>query len=120
MKHKIVTCPMCLGQGAVGVFVRNRCKDCDGKGWLTVPMSRAEQVREMTDEEMAQVMLAICRSSLNDSGDLYELWCDEKGGCIGPNGEDFCPDGCSEEMQLSCILRYLRAPADEQGCEHEC
>lgn len=78
----------------------------------TCCMSRTDRIRDMTDEEMAKVMLAICRSDLNDSGDLYGLWCDNEGGCIGLNGEDLCPDGCSEEMQIACILRYLRAPGE--------
>lgn len=116
--NKVVTCPMCLGQGMVGVFARSRCKDCEGRGWLTVPMSRADQVRAMSDEEMAEVLLNMARDPRwNDDGHMFELWCDDCGGCKGMAEEEFDHKGCSDEMQLACVLRYLRAPGEDDNAE---
>lgn len=75
-------------------------------------MTRVDAVRdclkriwEMADDrQIAQVVLDIARSSINSAGDMYELWCDNKGGCRN-KCESELP--CSEEDHIDCILRFL-------------
>lgn len=48
-----------------------------------------------------EVLLAVAKSDLNDSGKLYDLWCD------GLGEECSCEECCSDEAQLCCIRRFL-------------
>lgn len=115
MKQKIINCTKCCGMGHVGVFNRVRCDVCEGRGWVTAPMTNADWIRDMTDEEMAVLLMEIARDpKWNDDGHMYELWCDNCGGCQEMNEEELEREGgCSDEMQIVCILRYLQAPALE-------
>ena len=51
--------------------------------------------------QMDEVILSAARSTANDSGWMYDLWCDSCGNC--GSGDDMCPDG----SQLACIRRFL-------------
>lgn len=61
----------------------------------------------ITDETMARVLLDVARSPLNDSGEMYSLWCDNQGQC-GDCGDN---NWCSDEAQLACVLRFLQSEA---------
>lgn len=60
-------------------------------------------------ETMARVLLDVARSPLNDSGAMYELWCDNCGEC----GDEYDDEKfCTEEAQIGCILRFLRGEVE--------
>ena len=76
-------------------------------------MTRADAVRDCLkeivdvadDRLLAKLVMNIARSKVNDSGSMYELWCDDKGGCQN-KCESELP--CSEEDHIDCILRFLQ------------
>ena len=77
-------------------------------------MTRADVVRNClhtvldmsTDEQIADFLLHFARSSANEDGSIYALWCDDQGACKDKPWEGECP--CTDEDQLGCILRFLR------------
>ena len=113
MKEKVVTCRRCLGKGVCFDAAWNRCPECTGRGWVTEPLTRADWLRDMTDEEMAQRILKLSQSRVNnDDGHLYKLWCDDCGACKDrPENTGEC---CTELEQIDCILRFLRTPVTEK------
>lgn len=60
-------------------------------------MTNADRFRMMGNKEFAKNLLDLSRSRLGDFGELYELWCDEKGACVGMTEEEFENFGCPDE-----------------------
>ena len=58
-------------------------------------------------DRLPEVLLAAARSSLNEDGKLYDLWCD------GQGEECECELMCSEAAQLCCISRFLEKEFSE-------
>ena len=81
--------------GAKGCFTDGKCrykKDCENK-----VITRADQLRAMTDEELARFLLEA------DEGNLTVDVCDEKY-CT----PERCPNDCT-----NAIIKWLQAPAEE-------
>lgn len=58
---KLVICEKCLGKGHVNGGDENStwsktCEDCRGIGFVRVPMTNADHIRAMSDEELAEWM----------------------------------------------------------------
>lgn len=72
----------------------------------TAILESAELVKQDRTDEL---LLAVARSSLNYSGKLYDLWCDNTGNCV------LCCIGADDDSQLACIRRFLEReiPEDE-------
>ena len=52
-------------------------------------------------EDMSGLLLRAARSDANESGWMYDFWCDGLGRC--GDGDEMC----SDEAQLACIRRFL-------------
>lgn len=65
-------------------------------------------------EALAHCVLAIAESDLLVAGDMYELWCDDKGGCQH-KCESELP--CSEEDRIACIVRWLQKEHVQEDAE---
>lgn len=77
-----------------------------------VPMTNADRIRAMGDEELAQEILRRWRAETEagEFEDISTLWCDMEGGCISSKGY---PRPCTEGRLLACIKRWLRQPVKE-------
>ena len=75
---KLVICEKCLGTGHVHGGEENStwsktCEDCRGIGFVRVPMTNADHIRAMSDEELAKILNAFtayfeeCNRSLTDT-----------------------------------------------------
>lgn len=58
---KKIPCPKCDGFGHISVVGENsisgyQCDECCGTGQIEVPMTNADRIRAMTDEELADFM----------------------------------------------------------------
>ena len=74
------------------------------------PMTHADRIRAMSDEELAETLFELYRLTMEqDGGDIARHWCDGKSGCIDEHGEV----ECNEERHKACILRWLQQPAEE-------
>lgn len=60
---------------------------------------------EATDENIAGLILDLCKEEILDPEELYPLWCDDQGPCKGRSCEEEC---CSDEEHIGCIVRYLQ------------
>lgn len=102
---KLVICEKCCGTGRVNGGDENSswsktCEDCHGIGFSIVPMSNADRIRSMSDEDMAKCIFEIgfgCHlcsehERLSDNLFLRHEKCDEK-----------CTEHC---------LEWLRQPAE--------
>lgn len=114
-------CPAC-GSPLQSESLGWKCNYCKGfldmKGTFHVyiekpfmpPMTTADQIRAMTDEEMTEkvydLYIKLSDGTLND---LSLLFCDGKAGCITKDGEIIC----NPENVKACILRRLQQPAKE-------
>ena len=68
--------------------------------WKPLPVTHADRIRAMSDEELAAAIWAV----FNDSEYLVGQFCDGGAGCRLDNG-DF---DCNEAKEKCCILRWLR------------
>ena len=105
---KEVPCMECDGKGFIAKFSEysvwsERCPNCGGTGIVKVPMTNADRIRAVSDEELAAVL---CTADFCNYCD-YER---EDGTCLyietSPDGRLF--DGC-----VSAALKYLKQPAEE-------
>lgn len=62
--------------------------------------------RTMTDEEWADTLIRIARSS-DETVALFALWCDDNGACQ-------TDQVCNDDRHRDCVLRWLRSPAKEE------
>lgn len=76
---------------------------------LGKPATRADQLRAMTDEQLADALYKVyCELGRCGLKDLSNLFCDGKAGCITKNGNI----RCSEKKVRACILRWFRQPVE--------
>ena len=99
---KEVPCMDCDGKGFIAIFSEysvwsERCQNCGGTGIVKVPMTNADRIRAMTDEELAEF---ISRIKIGDFGpQVY--------------GKTFC-DMCKGQYECDdCRLWWLQQPAEE-------
>lgn len=113
-------CQHCKGNGYITVMTGDRndycgvvnemCTECGGTGVNLVEATKADHIRSMNDEEMANAVFALYNKLGNGAmNDLSDLFCDGQAGCIAKSGEV----RCSEKKVKSCILRWLQSPAEE-------
>ena len=58
---KQVVCPVCNGHGFISVIGENyssshTCDHCNGSGEIEIPMTNADRIRAMNDEELAEFL----------------------------------------------------------------
>lgn len=58
---KTIVCPECNGFGYIekcvdGLLRKNECSCCSGTRILRVPMTNADRIRSMSDEELVEVI----------------------------------------------------------------
>ena len=103
---KLVICEKCWGTGHVHGGEENStwsktCEDCRGIGFVRVPMTNADHIRSMTDEELANLL---CTAD----------WCET---CDQMREEGTCKamelDGPLNKHCVSAALRWLRQPYKE-------
>ena len=99
---KEVPCMDCDGKGFIAKFSEysvwsERCPNCGGTGIVKVPMTNADRIRAMSDEELAEF---ISRIEIGDFGpQVY--------------GKTFC-DMCKGQYECDdCRLWWLQQPAEE-------
>lgn len=68
--------------------------------------SRGDEIRAMSDEELADKLYRLYRSTADESelSDISAKWCDGGSGCIDKSGEV----DCDERRHKECILRWLK------------
>ena len=69
--------------------------------------TNAGRIRSMTDDELAQMLIQWQKT------DLSTLWCKNEYGCADLD-DSF---DCTDELQASCIIRWLRQPKEESKCQ---
>lgn len=73
MANKLVNCPACRGFGVKTTFENNSsttkiCEKCGGLGDVWVPMTNADNIRSMSDEELAKYIVG------NAEGEEYQKY----------------------------------------------
>ena len=76
------------------------------------PVTVADAIRGMSDEELATEIIRRWRSEMEDGKleDISRRWCDMQGGCVSSKGHH---RPCTDNRLFACVLRWLRAPARE-------
>ena len=99
---KEVPCMDCDGKGFIAKFSEysmwsERCPNCGGTGIVKVPMTNADRIRAMSDEELSEF---ISRIEIGDFGQQVY-------------GKTFC-DMCKGQYECDdCRLWWLQQPAEE-------
>ena len=99
---KEVPCMECNGKGFIAKFGEysvwsKRCPNCGGTGIVKVPMTNADRIRAMSDEELSEF---ISRIEIGDFGQQVY-------------GKTFC-DMCKGQYECDdCRLWWLQQPAEE-------
>lgn len=103
---KEVPCMDCDGKGFIAKFSEysvwsERCPNCGGTGIVKVPMTNADRIRAMSDEELANEMRKRSVSTICD------IVC--QGGCeaiatLNKTGNEACRE---------IIMKWLQQPAEE-------
>lgn len=94
---KEVICPVCEGHGfspIIGEYsiTSHTCDHCNGSGLIKVPMTNADRIRAMSDEELAEVL-----------GELVHCGgCPMRGNC---KADDLPCD--------NVLLEWLKQPVEE-------
>ena len=67
---KQIACPVCSGHGFISVIGENTissytCDHCNGAGEIEIPMTNADRIRAMSDEELASLFVKapLCRAN---------------------------------------------------------
>lgn len=105
MNNKRITCPDCKGHGYIsGGDERSTwtryCDRCHGTGYTMVPKTRADQIREMKDEDLTDLIY-----DLNMEG----TFCTNRKECF----EKLDKDEITDAMCKKCLLEWLRQPVEE-------
>ena len=99
---KEVPCMDCDGKGFIAKFSEysvwsKRCPNCGGTGIVKVPMTNADRIRAMSDEELSEF---ISRIEIGDFGQQVY-------------GKTFC-DMCKGQYECDdCRLWWLQQPAEK-------
>ena len=105
---KEVPCMDCDGKGFIAIFSEysvwsERCQNCGGTGIVKVPMTNADRIRAMSDEELTVF--------------LDDLTCL----CVDCNDHDGvnenCPiykQGCGRYCEPKDLMDWLQQPAEEE------
>lgn len=104
MKTNLRICPDCDGHGYIsGGDERSSwsrtCFRCQGTGYIQVPLTIADRIRVMTDEELAAFW-----------SDNYDNFCPSKPECGALLDTDQCIPG---EWCAACALEWLRQPYEK-------
>lgn len=97
---KLVICEKCWGTGQVHGGEENStwsktCEDCHGIGFVRVPMTNADHIRAMSDEELAKLI----------AENAYTGACNDFG--IPHQGQ--CCHNCE---RCDAIIKWLKHPAE--------
>lgn len=117
MRTKRVPCPECGGIGFVqhtkidhesgtGLAWSEECPRCNGWRIVEVPMTNADLIRGMTDEELANMLVETdwCEQCIQQN---------EDGTCKIMNTEDNLWDGKLHDHCVAGALNWLRQPVKE-------
>ena len=101
---KEVPCMECDGKGSIAKFGEYsvwsvRCQNCGGTGIVKVPVTNADRIRAMSDEELA-ILLWLCR--IMDCS-ICKRNIQKDGEC-----DNYSADGLSK-----AVLNWLQRPAEE-------
>lgn len=105
MDHKFISCPDCKGHGYINGGDEHSswsrtCDRCHGTGYAMVPKTRADQVREMKDEDLTDLIY-----DLNMEG----TYCTNRKECW----EKLNKDEITDAMCKKCLLEWLQTPVEE-------
>lgn len=70
--------------------------------WKPIPMTNADRIRAMSDEELAQLLY--CADGLG--------WCTNDPACVALLDME---DGVPEEKCMGCLISWLQQPAEEDA-----
>ena len=82
--------------------------DAPGNG--KAPRTIGDKIRDLvaSDEGIAEIMLRLDLSMLEDGREFTHLYCDGKNGCITGDDDIFCTD----EKRKLCIMSWLEQPVE--------
>lgn len=100
---KEVPCMDCDGKGFIAIFSEysvwsERCPNCGGTGIVKVPMTNADRIRDMSDEELAEFLKRV-------HVDPCSACCDNLYWCRRNNAP--------EPVCKNHFLDWLKQPAEE-------
>lgn len=95
---KEVPCMDCDGKGFIAIFSEysvwsERCPNCGGTGIVKVPMTNADRIRDMSDEELAKFIAPPCQCEVRPKRDGFRE--------------------CGNDLCLQYLLKWLQQPAEE-------
>lgn len=101
-----IPCPVCEGHGYTNWKkvdgIARTCEYCSGRGYMPAPKTRAEKIRSMTDEELADIL-----HSFAEMEDRIG-WCRDLPECdVDLESEDGVPEMRCRE----CIPHWLKEEA---------
>ena len=96
---KILPCPDCDGRGYFSIAGDNSvwsltCDACGGLGTIEVPMTNADHIRDMNDEDLVEAIISFCGA---------DLACD----CCVPTMR--LPNKCDGRCRVG-VLKWLKQP----------
>ena len=72
-------------------------------------LTNGDSFRALTDDQLVDLFFSLYRSTMElDGGDIAQLWCVGKKGCIDRDGNI----ECDEERNRACILHWLKQPKE--------
>lgn len=108
--NKRIPCKRCSGRGFInwtfsegntGTATSYICPDCNGRGDIVVPMTNAERIRSMSDEELAERFT---------DATYYKASSFSSAEWAGPNGGTYS----QKDSAKSEWVKWLRQPAEEE------
>ena len=95
---KEVPCMDCDGKGFIAIFSEysvwsERCQNCGGTGIVKVPMTNADRIRAMSDEELAKFIATPCQCEVRPERDGFRE--------------------CGNDLCLQYLLKWLQSPTEE-------
>ena len=105
--YKDVPCTVCNGYGFIPKFSdcsvwSETCKSCGGKGTVKEPVTNADRIRAMSDEELAELLI-----SADFCGECE--YCDKVGLCRYYEAH---PDGVLDDGCKQAAINWLRQSSD--------